>query len=82
MEAYKILFGTELKQYLSPLDKGDHPEIDDSPELNSEDYKKYLTMVGQLQWLILLGHFDVAAAVMTLSRFCMAPREGPIKKRP
>ena len=73
MEAYKILFGTEPKQYSSPLDKGDHPEIDDSPELNSEDHKKYLTMLGQLQWLISLGRFDVTAAVMTLSRFHVAP---------
>ena len=29
---------------------------------------KYLTMVGQLQWLVTLGRFDIHAQVATMSR--------------
>ena len=34
---------------------------------------KYLTMVGQLQWLVTLGRFDIHAQVATMSRFRAAP---------
>ena len=37
---------------------------------------KYLTMVGQLQWLVTLGRFDIHAHVATMSRFRAAPRQG------
>ena len=37
---------------------------------------KYLTMVGQLQWLVTLGRFDIHAQVSTMSRFRAAPRKG------
>ena len=30
---------------------------------------KYLTMVGQLEWLVTLGRFDLYAQVATMSRF-------------
>ena len=37
---------------------------------------KYLTMVGQPQWLVTLGRFDIPAQVATMSRFKAAPRQG------
>ena len=37
---------------------------------------KYLTMVGQLQWLVTLGRFDIHAQVATMSRLRAAPRQG------
>ena len=37
---------------------------------------KYLTMVGQLQWLVTLLRFDIHAQVATMSRFRAAPRQG------
>ena len=37
---------------------------------------KYLTMVGQLQWLATLGRVDIHAQVATMSRFRAAPRQG------
>ena len=36
---------------------------------------KYLTMVGQLQWLATLGRFDIHAQVASMSRFRAAPRQ-------
>ena len=35
---------------------------------------KYLTMVGQLQWLATLGRFDLHAQEATMSRFIAAHR--------
>ena len=37
---------------------------------------KYLTMVGQFQWLFPLGRFDIHAQVATMSRFRAAPWQG------
>ena len=37
---------------------------------------KYLTMVGQLQWLVTLGRFDLHAHIATMLRFRAAPRQG------
>ena len=37
---------------------------------------KYLTMMGQLQWLVTLGRFDIHAQVATMSRFRAVPRQG------
>ena len=37
---------------------------------------KYLTMVGQLQWIATLGRLDSHAKVATMSRFRAAPRQG------
>ena len=59
-----------------PLDKNDHPELDTSEILEGDMAAKYLTMVGQLQWLVTLGRFDIRAQVATISRFRAAPRQG------
>ena len=40
-----------LKDTKTPLDKNDHPELDTSDILGEDMVAKYLTMVGQLQWL-------------------------------
>ena len=37
---------------------------------------EYLTMVGQLQWLVTLGRFDIHTQVATMSRFRAAARQG------
>ena len=42
---------------------------------------KYLTMVGQLQWLITSGRFDIQTQVATsMSRFRAAPRQGHMNR--
>ena len=64
------------KGYKTPLDKNDHPELDTSEILEGDMAAKYLTMVGQLQWLVTLGRFDIHAQVATMSRFRAAPRQG------
>ena len=76
-DTYKKLFNEDPpKGYKTPLDKNDHPELDTSEILEGDMAAKYLTMVGQLQWLVTLGRFDIHAQVATMSRFRAAPRQG------
>jgi hypothetical protein len=37
---------------------------------------EYQSLIGSLQWLITLGHYNIATAVMSMSRFRVVPREG------
>ena len=81
MSTYEKVFGEPVPSGASsPLVKGDHPEIDVSPELDLDGIRTYQSLIGQLQWLVTLGRFDVATAVVTLSRFRAAPREGHLKR--
>ena len=80
VESYEQLFGERPKQYNSPLERNDHPELDDSELLSPEDITKYQSMVGAAQWLVSLGRFDIACAVMTMSRFRVAPRKGHLER--
>ena len=76
-DTYKRIFNEDPpKVYKTPLDKNDHPELDTSEILEGDMAAKYLTMVGQLQWLVTLGRFDIHAQVATMSRFRAAPRKG------
>ena len=66
---YKRLFNEDPpKGYKTPFDKNDHPELDTSEILEGDMAAKYLSMVGQLQWLVTLGRFDIHAQVATMSR--------------
>jgi len=56
IKLYLCLFGTKPKTiYSSPLEKGDHPELDTSPELDIEGIKVNKSMIGAVQWTVSLG---------------------------
>ena len=56
-ETHIRLFNTEPSKGLkTPLEKNDHPELDTTDILEGQQVNHYLTMVGQLQWLITLGN--------------------------
>jgi hypothetical protein len=74
------MFGTKPKEYTSPLEKGDHPEIDTSEELDEDGIKMYPSMIGCLQWAISLGRLDIHTATMTMSRFRAAPQKGHLEQ--
>ena len=80
MGQFESMFGCKPREYTSPLEKGDHPEIDDTEELNEEGIKKYQTMIGCLQWAVSLGRFDIQTATMTMSRFRVAPCQGNLER--
>ena len=77
---YATMFGSKPKEYVSPLDKGDHPELDTSEELGPDGIQKYQSMLGSLQWAVSLGRFDIHTATMTMSRFRVAPRKGHLER--
>ena len=81
IESYKLMFGTDPpKSYKSPLEKNDHPEIDNSDLLDDVGIKQYMALIGQLQWLITLGRFDILVHVVSMSRFRLAPRTGHLDR--
>jgi hypothetical protein len=53
----------------SPLEKGDHPELDTSELLDQTGVQQYQSLIGSLQWAFSLWRFDIANAVMSLSIF-------------
>ena len=70
VNTYVQLLGQKFStKALSPLEKGDHPEIDDSEFFGQEDTQKCQSLVGAMQWAISIGCFDINTAVMTLLRF-------------
>ena len=76
-DTYKRLFNEDPpKGYKTSLDKNDHPELDTSEILEGDMATKYLTMVGQLQWLVTLGRFDIHAQVATMPSIRPTPRQG------
>eukprot|EP00957_Ditylum_brightwellii_P078206 5946433-Ditylum_brightwellii.AAC.1 len=44
-----------------------------------EDIKKYLQMIGKMQWAIALGCIDIIAATVTMARFRPAPYQGHLE---
>eukprot|EP00934_Nitzschia_sp_Nitz4_P007134 Nitzschia sp. Nitz4//scaffold846_size1981//130//1963//NITZ4_009307-RA/size1981-snap-gene-0.4-mRNA-1//1//CDS//3329559005//7124//frame0 len=77
---YVQLFGEPPKHYASPLEKGDHPELDDTAECGPTDIKVYQSLIGSLQWVVTLGRFDVMTAVMTLSSYRAFPKIGHLHR--
>ena len=48
--------------------------------MNDEQCTIYHSLIGALQWCFTLGWFDIAVAVLTMSSFCVAPREGHLDR--
>jgi hypothetical protein len=80
IESYERLFQLKPKYVSSPLEKGDHPELDDSPLLDAPEISTYMSLIGQLQWLITLGRFDIMQATVSLSSFHSLPRQGHLER--
>ena len=67
LESYQSMFKQDPPQNMRTLqEKNDHPELDDT-EQTGESIQQYFTMIGQLQWLVTLGRFDIHAQVTTTS---------------
>ena len=77
---YTCNFNEPPKQaYTSPIEKGDHPELDTSAFLDASDIVTYHSLLGALQWTVSIGRFDIHTAVMTLSGAREAPRHGHLE---
>ena len=77
----KNLFGEMPPQKCSsPLEKNNHPELDDSELLGPQDVAMCQSLIGALQWAMSLGRFDLATSVMTMSGCRVAPRKGHLER--
>jgi len=71
---YECIFISKPKQNVtSSLEKGNHPELDMSKELDAEGIKNYQLLIGTLQWSVSLGRIDITTAVMTMSGIRVTP---------
>ena len=81
ISTYEKMFGERPSMNaLSPLEQGDHPELDDSELLDEDGIQMYQSLIGALQWLISLGRWDIGCAVMSMSSFRVAPRRGHLER--
>jgi hypothetical protein len=81
ISTYEQMFGCKPKANMaSPLEKGDHPEIDTSELLDEKGIQHYQSLIGALQWAVSIGRIDITTAVMTLSGFRSAPRQGHLDR--
>ena len=73
----KKMVGIEsLPKRNTPMSPEYHPELDETELCLPEEISKYRSMIGSANWILTLGRFDIAYALNTLSRYCMAPRKG------
>ena len=80
-EAHVQHFKTKPNQkHKSPLQKGDHPELDTTQFLDEKEKEIYMSLVGSAQWSISTGRFDIQTAIMTMSKFRSAPRKGHLDR--
>jgi len=80
-QSYERMFGYKPRTNVtSPLEKGDHPELDTTELLDANGVTQYQSLIGSMQWAVSLGRFDIATAVMTLSSFRAAPRRGHLER--
>ena len=80
LKNYVRMFGNQPQKYTSPLEKGDHLELDISEELDVEGIKKYQSLIGCLQWMVSLGCFYICTATMSMSSFHVNPHEGHLER--
>ena len=74
------IFGELPKEYTSPIDKADHPELDTTDELPLEKIRLYQSLIGSFQWAVSLGRYDIFCVTMTMGRFRAAPRVGHLQR--
>ena len=78
---YEKMFGDLPSMNVqSPLEHGDHPELDESELLDDEGVEKYQSLIGSQQWVILLSRFVIACAVQTMSSFRADPVIGYLQR--
>jgi hypothetical protein len=70
------MFGVKPKQgAASPRNKGDHPEMGTSEQLDQEGVVQCQSLVGTAQWATSLGCIGTTTAAMAMSSFRAALRK-------
>ena len=56
VSSFEKMFGSKPKTNMSsPIEKGDHPEMDSSELLDEEGIQRYQSLIGALQWAVSLS---------------------------
>ena len=71
----ETLFYIKLKNYGSPMETGDYPEMDESDLLDQEQIAQYQMLIGRAIWDVTLGRYDVQYAKNPLVIFSQQPIE-------
>ena len=66
-EHIEKLLNIKLKNYGSPMEAGDHPELDDTDMLFGSEISIYQMLVGCAQWAVILGRFDIQFTTNTMA---------------
>ena len=64
----------------APLSPGYCPELDSSPELETQDASYYQSLIGILRWMIEMGRIDITCEVSMMSLFVAMPHEGHLQQ--
>jgi hypothetical protein len=54
--------------------------MDDSPFLRQDETQQFQSLIGAMQWAVLIGRLDIVTAVMSLSSFRAMPRRGYLER--
>jgi hypothetical protein len=73
---YEQIMGEKAIPRGFPMPEKSQPELEESDELNDEGRSKYQSLISCLQWVVTLGRFDIAVAVMTMLHFRVALKQG------
>jgi hypothetical protein len=80
IDTYIQLYGEKPRKALSPLEQNDHLEMNNSPFLRQDQTQPFQSLIGAMQWAVLIRRLDIVMAVMSLSSFCTMPRRGHLKR--
>jgi hypothetical protein len=80
IDTYVQLYGEKPRKALSPLEQNDHLEMDNSPFLGQDKMQQFQSLIGAMQWAVLIGRLDIATAVMSHSSFRAMPRRGHLER--
>jgi hypothetical protein len=80
IESYERHFGVKPKENSIPLVGNNHPEMDGSELLGPTKITLLQSHIGSLQWCVTIGQFDIATAVMTMSRYRATPGQGHLER--
>jgi hypothetical protein len=59
IDTYIQLYGEKpRKAPSSPLEQNDHPEMADSPFLRQDETQQFQSLIGAMQWAVLIGRLD------------------------
>jgi hypothetical protein len=64
---YETVFGSKPKEYNTPMEEKNHPDIDNTELLDATGIKQYQSLICDLQWVLTLGCFHIQLEVAAMS---------------